>query len=243
VVWGCTDALARYKVSPAPIVSLSAIVVLVASIATFNQVRYWRDSETLWSYAIAVTGRNFMAEDNLAQELAHQGRTQEAMVHFQNTLSEYNWPPVDLITFGVYEQRLGFSADAILQYKRALSHTSDSETRSVELSNIGSAYLDLKDVEHARQSFDKALKLNGKNVPALIGAGIAALKTGSPDLAISDFTKAVSLKPTDLGYTLLGRAFEQSGRTADANAAYAEAQTLSPDMNQTRSAVDHLLSR
>jgi Flp pilus assembly protein TadD len=78
-------------------------------------------------------------------------------------------------------------------------------------------------------------------VPALIGSGIVALKTGSPDLAISDFTKAVTLKPTDLGYALLGRAFEKSGRTADANAAYAEAQTLSSDMNQTRSAVDHLL--
>jgi tetratricopeptide (TPR) repeat protein len=242
-VWGAAELFDRYQVSTSLRACACAATVAVLSVVTFRQIGHWRDSETLWNYTMSVTNRNFMAEDNLAQELAHQGRTKEALVHFHNILGLHDWQPSQLIAFGMYEQRQGYAADAILQYKRALSHTSDSETRSVELSNIGSAYLDLKDVEHARQSFDQALGSNGKNVPALIGSGIVALKTGSPDLAISDFTKAVSLKPTDLGYALLGRAFEQSGRSADANAAYAEAQTLSPDMNQTRSAVDHLLSQ
>ncbi|HEX3741776.1 MAG TPA: tetratricopeptide repeat protein [Terriglobales bacterium] len=242
-VWGVAELFDRYDVSTAVRAPACAAIVTVLSIATFQQTGHWRDSETLWNYTMSVTNRNFMAEDNLAQELAHQGRTKEALVHFHNILGLHDWQPSELIAFGMYEQRQGYAADAILQYQHALSHTSDSETRSVELSNIGSAYLDLKKLEHARQSFDQALELNGKNVPALIGAGIVAQKTGNLDLAIRDFTKAVSLKPTDLGYALLGRAFEQSGRTADANAAYAQAQTLSPDMNQTRSAIDHLLSQ
>ena len=242
-VWGVAELFDRYQVSTALRLSSGAAVVTVLSVATFQQIGHWHDSETLWNYTMSVTNRNFMAEDNLAQELAHQGRTKEALVHFHNVLNLHDWQPTELIAFGMYEQRQGYDKDAILQYQRALSHTSDSETRSVELSNIGSAYLDLKDLEQARQSFDRALESNAKNLPALIGAGIIALKTGSFDLAIRDLTKAVSLQPTDLGYELLGRAFERSGRTADANSAYAEAQKLSPDMNQTRSAADHLLSQ
>ena len=241
-IWGGAELLAGYKVSPALAGGLCAAVLLTLATATFNQIFHWRDSETLWNYTIAVTGNNFMAEDNLAQELAHQGRTQEAMVHFQNTLRLYNWGPSDLITFGVYEQNHGYTADSIKQYERALRNTTDPNTRALALSNLGSAYLQMKDVDHAKQSFDQALQSDPNNVPALIGSGLIAQKHGNLELAIRQYTKAVLIKPSDLGYALLGRAFEQSGRSAEASTAYGQAQRLSPNMENTRSAATHLLA-
>jgi protein O-mannosyl-transferase len=240
-IWGCAELFARLDISQILKSSAFAAVLLILSIATFQQVGHWHDSETLWNYTIAVSRRNFMAEDNLAQELAHQGRTQEAMVHFKNTLNEYNWGPSDLITFGVYEQNHGYASDSIKQYERALRNATDPNTRAIALSNIGSAYLDMKDLDHARQSFDKALQSDPNNVPALIGSGLIAQKGGNLPLAITEYTKAVSIKPTDLGYALLARALEQSGRTSDANQAYAQAQKLSPNMDDTQLTVNHLL--
>jgi tetratricopeptide (TPR) repeat protein len=241
-IWGVAESLARYKVSPAWVGALSGLIVLALSIAAFNQIGHWRNSETLWTYTIEVTHNNFMAEDNLAQELAHQGRTKEAMVHFQNTLRLYNWGPSDLITFGVYEQNHGYASDSIKQYERALRNAADPKTRAIALSNMGSAYMDLKDVEHARQSFYQALQSDPEDVPALIGTGLIAQKSGNLDLAIRQYTKAVSIKPSDLGYALLGRAFEQSGRASDASWAYDQAQRLSPNMENTRAAVNHFLA-
>ena len=241
-IWGASELLARYKLSPAWAGALFGLIVLALSTAAFNQIGHWRNSETLWTYAIGVTPNNFMAEDNLAQELAHQGRTQEAMVHFQNTLRLYNWGPSDLITFGVYEANHGYASDSIKQYDRALRNTTDPNTRAIALSNMGSAYMDLKDFEHARQSFYQALKFDPNNVPALIGTGLLAQKSGNLDLAIRQYTKAVSIKPSDLGYALLGRAFEQSGRASDASWAYDQAQRLSPNMETTRATVNHFLA-
>ena len=241
-IWGVADLLARYKVSPAIGAAACAILLVALSVATFRQIGHWRDSETLWNYTIAVTGQNFMAEDNLAQELANQGRTKEALVHFHNVLTLHDWQPSELIAFGMYEQRQGYSTDAIAQYEKALQKTSDSKTRAVEFSNIGSAYMDLKELDRARQSFDKALLADPNNVPALIGAGLIAQKTGNLDSAINLYTKAISIKPSDLGYTLLGRVFEQSGRSAEANAAYATAEKISSDIQSTRSTADHLLA-
>lgn len=242
-IWGGAELLASSDVSAVLRASSCIAVLATLSIVTFQQIEHWRDSETLWSYTIAVTGRNFMAEDNLAQELAHQGRTQEAMVHFQNTLSEYNWGPSDLITFGVYEQNHGYASDSIKQYERAVRNAADRNIRAIALSNMGSAYLDMKELRNAQQSFDKALQADPNNVPALIGSGLIAQKNGELPLAINEYSKAVSIKPTDLGYALLARALEQSGRTSDANAAYTSAQKISPDMESTRSAVDHMLSQ
>jgi tetratricopeptide (TPR) repeat protein len=164
------------------------------------------------------------------------------MVHFQNTLSEYNWGPSDLITFGVYEQNNGYVSDSVNQYERAVRNATDPNIRAIALSNMGSAYLDMKDPDHAKQSFDKALQADPNNVPALIGSGLIAQKSGNLPLAIAEYTKAVSIKPTDLGYGLLQRALEQSGRTSEANTAYVQAQRLSPNMDSTRSTVDHLLA-
>ena len=241
-IWGVAELLARYRVSPAWAGALFGLVMAALSIAAFNQIGHWQNSETLWNYTIAVTSNNFLAEDNLAQELAHQGRTQEAMVHFQNTLRLYDWGPSDLIMFGVYEQGHGYTSDSIKQYERALKNTTDTNTRAIELSNMGSAYMDLKDVEHARESFDQALQSDPNNVSALIGTGLIAQKSGNLELAIRQYTKAVSIKPSDLGYALLGRAFEQSGRASDATTAYDQAQKLSPDMETTRATVNHFLA-
>jgi protein O-mannosyl-transferase len=242
VIWGWADLLARHKFSPV-VGAAACVAVLVAfSVATFRQIGHWRDSETLWNYTLTVTDRNFMAEDNLAQELATQGRTKEALVHFHNILNLHDWQPTELIAFGMYEQRQGYAADAIKQYQRALRGTTDAKTRAIELSNMGSAYMDLKDVQQAWENFDKALQSDPNNVPALIGTGLISQKNGNLELAIRQYTKAVAITPSDLGYALLGRAFEQSGRPSDANTAYQQAQRLSPNMAGTRSAVAHLLA-
>jgi protein O-mannosyl-transferase len=242
VIWGGADFLSRRKFPPALGAAVCAVVLVALSVATLQQTGHWHDSETLWNYTLAVTGQNFMAEDNLAQELANQGRTKEALGHFHNVLKLHDWLPSELIAFGMYEQRQGYSSDAIAQYQRALQNTSDPKTRAVELSNIGSAYMDMKDLQNAQQSFDKALQSDPNNVPALIGSGIIAQKNGALTSAITQYTRAVSIKPTDLGYALLARALEQSGRTTDANTAYAQAQKLSPDMRITLSTVDHFLA-
>ena len=113
VIWGGADLLVRRKFSPAVGAAVCGVVLVALSVATFQQIGHWRDSETLWNYTLAVTGENFMAEDNLAQELAHQGRTKEALVHFHNVLKLHDWQPSELIAFGMYEQRQGYSSDAI----------------------------------------------------------------------------------------------------------------------------------
>jgi Flp pilus assembly protein TadD len=107
---------------------------------------------------------------------------------------------------------------------------------------MGSAYLLMQDGNYAQQSFSRALESDPNNVPSLIGTGLLAQRNGNLEFAIRQYTKALSIQPSDLGYALLGRAFEQSGRSSDANTAYQQAQRLSSNMASTRAAATHLLT-
>jgi tetratricopeptide (TPR) repeat protein len=242
-IWGAAESSTRLKTTRQWGIAASAAAVPALAVLSFHQVTLWRSSEVLWNYTMSVTNDNFMAEDNLAQELAHQGRTQEALAHFHHILYMHDWRPSDLIAFGLYEQRNGYDSDAIREYERAFQNAIDAQTRAVALSNIGSAYLDLKKSDKAELNFEKALQLDPDNVPALIGTAVIGEKNGKFEFAIRQCTRALSIRPSDLGYELLGRAYEQNGNATQATAAYRQAQRLSANYSETRSLVTHLLSR
>jgi protein O-mannosyl-transferase len=243
VIWGGAELSKRYEISMARASAIYTLALIVFSIITFHQISYWKNSETLWNYTLRVTTRNFKAEDNLAQELATEGRTAEAMVHFHNILNLHDWKPLDLIAFGMYEQRNGYTADAINEYKRALEKQPTARIRAVALSGIGSAYMDLNDKQQALRSFDEALRTDANNVQALIGTGAIAQTNGDLVSALRQYTKAASIEPSNLIYVLLGRVYAQSGRNSDAAEAYKHAQQISPDLTQTQSLADRLLLR
>lgn len=240
-VWGTAELLERTRLSPSWRAGFSVVILAGLSVLTYHQIGFWKNSETLWNYTLSVTKNNFMAEDNLAQELATQGRTEEALVHFHRILNLHNWRPSDLIAFGMYEQRRGYTADAIRQYQHASQIAADAGTRATALSDMGSAYIDLNDEKEAEQSFKLALQIEPSNFQALIGSGLLAQKRGELRTAIQQYTMALELKPSDLGYELLGRALEKNGDPLAASHAYEQARILSPNYENTRSLAEHLL--
>jgi tetratricopeptide (TPR) repeat protein len=240
-VWGMGDLLEHFRIRLLWRVAPCAAAIIILSISTYSQVKLWRTSETLWNYTLSVTKRNYKAEDNLAQYLAAQGRTAEAIVHFHNILPLHNWQPLDLIAFGTYERRYGYVSDALQQYETALEKSTDAKTRAMALSNIGYAYLDLNQKELARKSFEQALHLNPNDAQSLIGSGAIAQNAGSINLAYKQYMKALSIERSNLAYLLIARILKQSGRVVDARAAYESARQISPDMRDTCALADHLV--
>jgi protein O-mannosyl-transferase len=68
--------------------ALAALAVAVVgglSVLTWNQVKVWHDSETLWTHTVAVQP-SALGHFKLGVTLAHQGKFNEAIDHFQTTL-------------------------------------------------------------------------------------------------------------------------------------------------------------
>jgi len=240
IAWRIADLADSKQIGLVVRVIPAACVLLALSFATNRQLGYWSSNYDLWTHAVAVTGRNFIAQDNLGGALLWLGKTDEAYLHFQAAAEINPLDPMSRSNLGAYLQEHGHMAEAIEKYNRVITLTSDPGLLAATYANLGAAYRKLGEDEKARTSYDQALQLNPNQYNVYLGLGELLEKQSRLDDAISNYSKAVELRPTDTGFLLLGRALERTGRRAEALAAYQAALKLSPDMPEAQHAVDAL---
>ena len=61
--------------------TIAALVAL--SVVAFRQTAYWKDSQTLFQHALAVTKNNYTIENNLGVVLARAGKSDEAIALYR----------------------------------------------------------------------------------------------------------------------------------------------------------------
>jgi len=240
IAWRIADLADSKQIGLVVRVIPAACVLLALSFATNRQLGYWSSNYDLWTHAVAVTGRNFIAQDNLGGALLWLGKTDEAYLHFQAAAEINPLDPMSRSNLGAYLQEHGHMAEAIEKYNRVITLTSDPGLLAATYANLGAAYRKLGEDEKARTSYDQALQLNPNQYNAYLGLGELLEKQSRLDDAISNYSKAVELRPTDTGFLLLGRALERTGRRSEALAAYQAALRLSPEMPEAQHAVDAL---
>ncbi len=226
VCWGVAELAEWQQVPVIALRSVGAILLVVLAVLTHHQLAYWNDNVTLWTHAINSSTDNYVAHDNLALLLIEQGQTEEAMKHFHAALAIFPSDPTSNLQIAVYDHQQGRLQDAIARYDQMISQTPDGPGRAELLANRGLVYVDLKDSEHAQESFDKAIAMDRNNYRAWIGLGVLAVRSGDLNLAIQNFQRATTAKPTELSYTLLAKALDQAGRTNEAQAARERAKLL-----------------
>ena len=226
ISWGVAE-IAERQVPVTVLRTAGAIVLVVLAVLTHHQLAYWNDNITLWTHAINSSTDNYVAHDNLALLLIEQGQTDEAMKHFHAALAIYPSDPTSNLQIAIYDHQQGRLPDAIARYDQMISQTPDGRGRAELLANRGLVYVDMKDSEHAKQSFDKAIAMDPNNYRAWVGLGVLAVRSGDVNQAIQDFQRATTSKPTELGYSLLAKALDQAGRTSEAQAARERAKLLS----------------
>jgi protein O-mannosyl-transferase len=240
IAWGAADLADSATINPAWRMIPVACVLLALSFATHRQINYWSSNYDLWTHTLAVTDKNFIAQDNLGGALLLLGKPDEAYPHFQAAAAINPRDPMSHSNLGAYLLQHGQIADAMKQYERTISLTSDPGLLSSTYANLGVAYRKLGEDEKSRDSFEQALRLNPNQSNAYLGLGELLEKQNRLDDAIQNYSRSVELRPTDMGFMLLGHALESAGRQPEALAAYRSALKLSPDLPEAQRAVDVL---
>lgn len=243
IAWGAAGLADSLPMGfPARIVP-AACILIALSFATYRQLGYWASNYDLWSHALAVTDKNFIAHDNLGGALLLLGKPDEAYPHFQAAAEINPRDPMSHSNLGAYLQERGHVAEAMEQYQRVIALTADAGLLSATYANLGTAYRKLGDDEKARANYDHALRLNPNQPSAYLGLGQLLEKQNQLQDAIDNYSRSVELRPTALGFLLLGHALESAGRRPEALAAYQAALKLSPDMAEAQRAVDSLSAK
>jgi hypothetical protein len=86
IAFGVVDLARRIRIPDKALAVIAGIAVVSYAIVAMHQVRYWKDSETLFSHTLAVTRNNPDAEYNLGQTM-QATKPDEAMPHLRRAIA------------------------------------------------------------------------------------------------------------------------------------------------------------
>jgi tetratricopeptide (TPR) repeat protein len=243
IVWGIGDWAESRRIAQryTAFAALLALVVLAA--VTRTQMKYWESSTALWAHTLAVTGPNFVAEDNMGAELIGEGKIDAARVHFQAAIDINPQDPFSQLDIGVCDQRMGDLQSAIAHYQAALRTSTETLLRSTALSNLGSTYRLAGNYDAARENYTAVLRSDPQNVVSLIGLGLIAQKNGDFNGASSYYSRAAAAEPWAVNYLLLAQALHKAGRNSEAAAAFEQAKRIAPSLDADQNEVKGLLAQ
>jgi tetratricopeptide (TPR) repeat protein len=248
VTWLAADWAKAHQLSARWLAIPAVSCLLVLGTLTYRQVGYWHDIPSFWLRTLALTQNNYVAHDTLGDFMASQGRTEEAAAHFRAALAIR---PDDLpanLNLGTYEHGRGNLPGAIDRYQMVALHAADVGLRATAYGNLGSAYRQMGESMKAKQCYEISLQLapGGPRAPmapmAMIGLGLIAQKDGDLPEAVRQYSRAMAVQPTDVGYLLLGQALQQQGRSDEAKTIFERVARLSPNLSEAQRTAESLLS-
>jgi tetratricopeptide (TPR) repeat protein len=242
LTWLAADGAQTYRLSAAWLAISAVSCLLVLGTLTYRQVGYWHDTESFWRRTLALTQNNYVAHDTLGYFLAKQGRTEEAAAHFRAALAIR---PDDLpanLNLGTYEHGRGNLTAAIERYELVARYTANAVLRAEAYGNLGSAYRQMGESKKAKQYFETALQLAPEQTMAMIGLGLISQKEGDLPEAVRQYSHAMAVEPTDVGYLLLAQALRLQGRSEEAKAISDRVARFSPNLPAAQETAESLLS-
>ena len=140
--------------------AIGAIWIGVLATMTWNQVQVWRDSETLWRYALEEDPDCFLCHAQLGVSLSTRGLFVQAIGHFERAVAEqphYVLHVVALNHLGMALVELGRPAEAIPYFQRAITLEPDAPLPRFGLAR---AYLAVGNTMAAREQTDILQRLD-----------------------------------------------------------------------------------
>ena len=219
VTWGMHDLLRTRRHARALLVTCALGGLAFCTTLTGRQLGYWKNSESLYRRAIAVTGDSPLIQLNLGTALAAQGRQAEAIDHLREAVRLVPDYTDALSNLGAALGRSGRFDEAIDVLAKAVRLAPDF---AVARCNLADALSLRGRFEEAIIEYQEALRLTPNLPAAHYHLGIALGALGRLDDAIAHFQEALRLNP---GYVEASNGL----RTAlDAKAASGNRQTGQP---------------
>jgi len=166
----------------------------------------------------------------LGNALAAQGKTDQAVVHYERALSLNPDHAEAHNNLGLALAAQGRIDQAVSHYERALSLKPDDAQTHYNLGNVHRAQ---GRIDQAVSHYERALSLNpgdAVNAKAHNNLGLALAAQGKMDQAIAQYERALSLNRDYVkAYNNLGLAYMAQGKTDQAVIQYERALSLNPD--------------
>src|SRR5882724_13032121 len=220
ITWAVADLTSLWRHQRAILSTAALLTIVVLSWRAWVQTRYWRDSETLFKHALAVTTNNDVGENNLGIVYLRKGNLDEAISLLQAAvdLRPDNSPAHENLAKALLQK--GHVTDALIHYRKLLELQPDN----IEVHNIvGTALIQQGHIREGVEEWQKVLAIRPDNGNAM--SNLAWVFATSPDESVRNGPKAVQLAEQAVRisggripilFRTLGAAYAESGRFSEA---------------------------
>jgi len=218
--WGVANLTALHRHRRATLSTVAVLVIAALSSCAWVQTSYWRNSETLFRHALAVTTNNDVAENNLGIVFLGQGKLDEAISLLQSAvdLRSDNSPAHENLAKALLQK--GEVDNALVHYRKLLELQPDN----IEVHNIvGTVLIQQHRIREGVEEWRKGLAIDPNNGNAM--SNLAWVFATSPDDSLRDGAKAVQFAEQALRisggripiiFRTLAAAYAESGQFSEA---------------------------
>jgi len=220
LIWAVADLSLRWHYTRLVPVILALMLLPTLAFTARLQASHWRDSESLWSHAIACTSNNAAAQTNLGQAYFEKGAIDKAIAHYQSALQIDHHQVLAHSALGLALLNAGRPDESVTYLRKALEINPNFADAHY---NLGNTFLQMGRANEAIAQYYQTLEINPHDIEALNNT--AWILATWPDAAVRDGTRAVELAERADSFThgespvisaTLAASYAEAGRAADA---------------------------
>ncbi len=226
MVWGIAALQARLSLTAGWVAAAGAALLTACGLLTWRQSAYWSTTTTLFEHAIAATGDNAVAQNNLGVSLQDAGDWAGAESHFAEAVRIKPRYADALENLGLCREKQGRRAEAIEFLQKAL----EIKPGPVTCYNAAKMFGEEGDWPRAVEHYRRALELKPDFVKARYNLAVLLAKQGRGDEAASEYEEVLRLAPDfPEAHASFGALLAAQGKLDQAIAQFNAALKASPD--------------
>jgi tetratricopeptide (TPR) repeat protein len=212
------------------VAAVAAVWILALGTLTVHQLQIWRDTDTLWLYAVEADPRCAVCQNNVGAAMHSAGfpllgkpRYELALTLRPDILRMHNG-------LGMVYHRLG-DYDAALDHLRIAARRYPND--AAILTNMAIVLLSMKRYSETMPYLARATAIDPDSTAALTTLGVALMETGQPAQGITHLLHALTIDPNEpLLHFHLARAYLALEDYAAASRERAAVEKLDPRLAQ-----------
>jgi len=190
LAWGIPALIKREEIKKKILFPAGIIFIVIMALLAHRQCGYWQNSISLLRHTLQVTQNNYLAHNNMGLALFNQGKIEEAMKHYNESIRLKPY-------YAYAHNNRGIVYGELRQYQLAMNDFNEAIRKlpfyADAYYNRGVTYDKLGQHQNAIDDYNQAIRLKPDYTKAYINRGIAYLKKRDKTLGCSDVGKACAL--------------------------------------------------
>jgi tetratricopeptide (TPR) repeat protein len=186
--------IVKFQPQKVMLYSILSVYLLLISVQTLNQIKIWKNSETLWTDVINKQPDAALAYNNLAHYYVQKNQPEKALTNY-NTAIELQ--PQKAQTYN-NRGKIYFDGG---EYDKALEDYNKSLSLKPEypdaLANRGAVYGAINQFDKAIEDFTKVMEIDSENSDVISNRGYVYYQINEFEKAIADFKLYLQFKSND----------------------------------------------